>query len=427
MKVWTSPVFYFGILLVVAVAALLAAPFVVDWNSYRADLEAYGKKLTGRAVKIEGPVEVSLFPWPELAAGRVSIANPPGLDAAQFAAADRIVVRMTLAGLLQGNIDVESIDIENPEIALERLPTGEGNWLFSPAADLRQSGLLSRVSLDKITLKGGTVSFADRRRGETLRLDDVNATLASPGLEGPWRVRALALHDDRAYDLSFNSGSWTPGEPLRFGVTLAAADGSGLVFSFDGAQGPEGVTGDMRIEPAVTGDGKTDAEGTLKPLALTAKVKASFDAIALDAIEVAPRDPKDGGVIVSGAAQLTLGAYIDARIDLKASMLDLDDLAGAEARHLLRDAGGLGLAEALLKRLPDKLSLKGSAEITALKMGGETLDNVELAIDAARDSLRIGRFSTGLPGRSEMLFKGIYFPASGGPNWRATWRWNRTI
>ena len=48
MKVWKSPVFYFGMLLVVAVVGLLLAPFVVDWNGYRADLEAYGKKLTGR-------------------------------------------------------------------------------------------------------------------------------------------------------------------------------------------------------------------------------------------------------------------------------------------------------------------------------------------------------------------------------------------
>ncbi len=47
MKVWKSPVFYFGILLVLAIGGLLAAPYVVNWNSYRADLESYGRTLAG--------------------------------------------------------------------------------------------------------------------------------------------------------------------------------------------------------------------------------------------------------------------------------------------------------------------------------------------------------------------------------------------
>ena len=40
MKVWKSPVFYFGIVLVLVVLSAMLAPFVVDWGSYRAELEA---------------------------------------------------------------------------------------------------------------------------------------------------------------------------------------------------------------------------------------------------------------------------------------------------------------------------------------------------------------------------------------------------
>ena len=53
MKVWKSPIFYFGLLLLIAVTGAMAAPFVIDWNSYRADLEIYGRKLTGRTVNID--------------------------------------------------------------------------------------------------------------------------------------------------------------------------------------------------------------------------------------------------------------------------------------------------------------------------------------------------------------------------------------
>ena len=125
MKVWKSPVLYLGILLVIAVASLLLAPIVIDWNSYRADLEASGKKLTGRDVIVEGPVSARLFPWPRLTVENVRVASPDGMDAKEFASAARLTVHMTLQGLLQGGIDVESIDIQEPEVNFERLESGE--------------------------------------------------------------------------------------------------------------------------------------------------------------------------------------------------------------------------------------------------------------------------------------------------------------
>ena len=136
MKVWKSPVFYFGILLVIAITGLLSAPFVVDWNAYRADLEHYGKTLTGRAVKIDGPVTVRLFPWPRLTAEKVSIANPPGLDQKVFATADRIVVRITLAGLIGGSFNVESVDVE-AQTSFDSYPGGKRNHDLVVTGDVR--------------------------------------------------------------------------------------------------------------------------------------------------------------------------------------------------------------------------------------------------------------------------------------------------
>ena len=95
-------------------------------------------------------------------------------------------------------------------------------------------------------------------------------------------------------------------------------------------------------------------------------------------------------------------------------MLDLDELAGAKSRTLLREAGSLALAESLLNLLPADMSLAGTMSVTALKTGGETLDNAKLTLEADRNALRVKEFSTGLPGRSRMLFKGIYFPGAQG-------------
>ena len=412
--VWSSPVLYFGILLVVAVLGLLAAPYVIDWNSYRADLEAYGRKLTGREVVIEGPVSARLFPWPRLTVDQVRVASPEGMGDRQFAAAARLTVRMTLQGLLQGGIDVESIDIEEPQLNFERLESGESNWILQPSADLVNSDVLSRVRLDKITLTGGTVNFHDRRRGDTVTLDDINADVASPGVAGPWRLRARALYQDKPVSVALNTAAWVKGQPFLFGVKFQAADNSGKVYSFDGSYKDGIAEGGVQVAPALSEDGKGDAEGQLRPLVFTARAKGNFDQLAFTDIQVARDDPADASAIATGTASLRFGRHIDATADLQASMLDLDELVGAKSRDVLREAGSLAMVDGLLALLPADMSLDGSIKVTALKSEGQTFDNVQLAIAAERDRLTVSRFSSGLPGRSEMLFKGSYFSAPGG-------------
>jgi hypothetical protein len=333
MNVWKSPVFYFGLLLVVVVIAALAAPFVIDWNSYRPGLETYGYKLTGRKVAINGPISVKLFPWPSLTAYDIHLANPPGLDAPEFARADRIDVRLQLAGLFSGTIQVDSIAVDHPVISFERQATGEGNWLLHPTADLANNDLLGRVSLDQITLSDAQVRFIDARRGEgEVALDLPLVTLASPAIAGPWRLWANGVKTkDQSFDLSLSTATWRAGDPLRFGVRIAPSMGLdaeaqaatanpfSYAMSFDGALGPDGLVGGLRLEPAVDSEGKADQEGQIRPLVVTSKVAADFDSASLDQIEIAPVDPKQGGTLMSGSASFKLGRELSASASLSAT------------------------------------------------------------------------------------------------------------
>ncbi len=414
MPVWKSPVLYIGVLLVLAVAGALLAPFVMDLNAYRAGLEDYGRKLTGRTVTIGGPISVRLFPWPRLAAEDVHLANPPGLGEGEFATAERIVVRMSLAGLFSGNIQVESIDIEKPAITLERRTEGQGNWSFTPAGDLAENKLLDRVKLDRVTLTNGVLRLIDRRRGGEAKLENLNASLAAPGIAGPWRMRASVSYRGRPLDIGINTGAWKAGEAFRFGFHIAPGDNSGLVYNFDGANDGEKIAGTMQIEPAADLEGKEDVEGRIRPLVFKAKVAADFDHVAFDAIEIAPREPGNGGTLVSGSARLTLGKTMSAEAELSASKIDLDQYAGAEARRLLREAGGLAVADSLLGLLPEAVSLKTAFKIAALETGGETLENVVLKLEAGREAIRVHELSASLPGRSRARFEGVFFPGSSG-------------
>ncbi len=414
MKVWKSPIFYFGLLLLIAVTGAMAAPFVIDWNAYRADLENYGRKLTGRTVNIDGAISVRLFPWPRLTADNVRLAGPPGREPADFASAQRITVRVTLAGLFNGQLHVESVDIEEPSITIERQETGEGNWTFTPAADLAKSELLAQVKLDRVNLRNGRLKLIDHRRGGEHQIEKFNAALSAPGITGPWRMRASASYRDRPLDISVNTGAWQTDAPFRFGLRISPRDGSGLVYGFDGANEGNKLKGVLRIEPAAALNDKADSEGKVRPLVFKSAITADFDTVALDKIEVAPRDPKDGGVMMTGSARLMLGVAVTASAELTASRVDLDELGGAAARKLLREGGGLALVDGLLAGLPERIDLNAALKVTSLKAGGQLLENVLLRIGADSNAIRVRELSASLPGRSRALFKGVFFPGKEG-------------
>ncbi|MDE2385730.1 MAG: AsmA family protein, partial [Alphaproteobacteria bacterium] len=94
MSIWKSPVLYLGLLLVLLVGGALAAPFIIDWNGYRGNLEAYGHRISGRDVAVGGPIAVRLFPWPRLEAEGVSISGPKGGDGTPLLAAQKVTVHL---------------------------------------------------------------------------------------------------------------------------------------------------------------------------------------------------------------------------------------------------------------------------------------------------------------------------------------------
>jgi uncharacterized protein involved in outer membrane biogenesis len=412
MKVWKSPVFYFGIVLVLAVFSAMLAPFVVDWGKYRAGLEAYGEKLTGRKVEIAGPIGVRLFPWPRLRAQDVRIANPPGSPDTWFATADQIVVRMNLGALFNAEIQVESINIDNPTIKLRRSLDGSANWNFVPAENIRNSRLLDQVKLDQITLSGGTVQVVDDRRSSPAELKKINATFSALNLAGPWRSSGSFEYDGTPLAFAANTGTWAHDEPLSFGLRVSSQENSGYSYFLDGKSMAGKFDGNLRLDPTQSPDGKSDTEGQFRPITFKSKITGSFEKIDLSEIEIRPADVADQGTILSGEASFVLDKEIKATADLSAPRVDFDALAGAGARRLLRDGGGLSLVNGLLAALPEAVDLRSSIKVAALKTGGEILDNVLLDVSANRGAMRIHELSASLPGRSRSRFEGVFFPGT---------------
>lgn len=416
MKLWKSPVLYFGIALVLAVAAAFVAPFVMDWGSYRVAIESYGSKVTGRQVTVAGDISGRLFPWPKLTLRDVKVANPPGASVPDFITVEEVDVRMTLAGLIGGEIRVETIDVIRPVIAFERLATEAGSWHLKSQAAASELRLLDRIRLDQITVTDGTVHLIDNRRAGRATITGVNATLAAQNIAGPWRLRGVAAYRERPIEIAVNTGAWTPDAPFKFGFRIGSGDGSGLVYQFDGANDGSHVTGSLRIQPAASVDGRSDAEGQLRPLVMTAQVTSDFDTVALDKIEISPREgDTESANLLTGSAEITLGTNVALKTDLRATRFDLDQIAGAKARSLVREGGGLALLENTLGLMPDNVDVDATLGVTSLVVGGEAIDNARLDFTANQDAIRINELSAGMPGQARGLFTGTFVVTDSGP------------
>ncbi len=410
MSIWKSPVFYFGLMLTLLVTAALAAPYVVPWNNYRGQLETYGRKLTGREVTIGGDIAVKLFPWPQLEGQNVAIGNPDGFSDSAFIKAEAVRVRLSLGGLFNGSIDVETVDVAKPEVNLQRNASGDVNWIFAPQEQVTGQGLLSRVKLDQIVVTRGLISFDDLRNGNSTVLTDLNTTLSAQSILGPWRMKGAAKCNDAAFDVNVVTSEKEVEQPLKFTVKLTPHDLSYPSGALDGAWDGSAFKGALRIDPQESKGEKQSAEGALKPLAIQAQVDVSEKRMSLLKIKIAPSDRKDSGTLIEGDAVVEFGTQSVAQLDLKSPRINLDTLVGSEAMRQWRDGGFLSVANQLLLNTPAKLVADYKLNVSVLTSGGQALNDVRLAGSLQKEALRVHEFVAELPGRSVGVFDGILFP-----------------
>ena len=408
MSVWKSPILYIGILLVLAVVGALAAPFVINWNNYRDNLEAWGRNVTGREVAINGPISVRLFPWPRLVVEDVSIANPKGFSEQALLNAKLIDVQLALAGLFSGEIQVEAIDLEQPALFVTRNADGQGNWNFQ----VGKSTMLEKVKLEQIKVNDGTVTVRDRVHGFETTVQHLNAVLSATAFEGPWRMRGTAQNNSIPVDLTFASSAWKRDEPFKFSFKVAPTDGALSAFVFDGTQSDDQLKGKVSIDPVVTDDGRQSLDKSFKPLQMKADIIASFNDVKLDKIHIVPADSKDNGTLIEGKADVSFDRGIKANVTLSSPRIDLDSLAGAQSLRVWRAGGVMAMLNRVIAEFPEKLDLTAAVDVASLSAAGETLENVKLKSSAQQGAVRIQNFTANLPGRSAMKFDGIAFPGA---------------
>ncbi len=410
MSIWKSPIFYFGIFLALAVSAALLAPFVVNWNVYRDNLESYGRNLTGRDVAINGEISARLFPWPRLVMNDVTVGNPSGFVGMPMVNADTLTMQLNLTGLMAGEIRVETITFEHPVVNLRRQDAGKFNWIFHPDQALQDSKLLDHVKLDQIIVQDGELYLQDETQAFEMGFTQLNIRMSANVVEGPWRVLGTARQGEIPLAISFTSQVFKPGQPFGFGVRLEPQDGTLPALIFDGDLRGETLQGKLLLEPVVTADGRESLEGAFKPLQLQSNLEASFNHIALNDIQIIPADKKDNGTLIQGSASAVFDKGVKATLKLDSPRLNLDALAGSQSLRVWRAGGVMALVNKVMRDFPEVLDLQASLKVASLSAAGETIENLNVDLAAEQNAIRVKELSANLPGRSRMKFSGVAFP-----------------
>jgi hypothetical protein len=159
----------FAALTVLAVALFATVGVSIDASRWRAAIAERASAALGRAVLLEGPLEIVLARESALRVGGIRILNPAGFSAPTFATLGEARARVDLLALLDGRLDVRSIEAADARVYLERAADGRANWTPQAPAQARTPGDRARlpvaIEIERTTIRSIGLEYHDARSG----------------------------------------------------------------------------------------------------------------------------------------------------------------------------------------------------------------------------------------------------------------------
>jgi AsmA protein len=234
-----------GIVVVLLLVAIIVVPMLVPLEQYKGEIQARAKEATGRDLRIDGEISLSLLPVIAVSVQDVGFSNAPGATTPEMATIDRLDVALQILPLLSGEIAVDRFILEKPVINLEVDASGKPNWQLDTAGAAAPSGggsagsdsgaTVSEIRLGEVRLVDGTLNYIDRQGGQEITLSDVNMELSLPSLSSPFAADGSAVWNGETVSLQIdaeNPRALMAGETTNLAMKV---DSTPVAFSFDGA------------------------------------------------------------------------------------------------------------------------------------------------------------------------------------------------
>jgi len=161
------------VVLAVLLAALVVLIVLFDWNWFKGPLERAVQTRTGRALHIDGNLDVDLGRVTRVTAERIRFANAAWSKEPVMGSADRVEVDVEIWPLLlRRETRIPAIRLTTPRLRLETGPDDVGNWRFGKDSDGEP------VRYGGIWIEKGRLQYINARRKTDI---DISVNSAKSG------------------------------------------------------------------------------------------------------------------------------------------------------------------------------------------------------------------------------------------------------
>jgi AsmA protein len=242
-------------LIVVLIAAVVAVPFLLPMDTYKQQIEARVERATGRALKIDGPLDISLLPRLAVTAEDVRFANVAGSPRPDMVRLKGLQAELKIWPLLRGSVEVDRFVLVEPEFQLEIDAAGRPNWALGatqagpaqqaeapqpPVPTTSQPGggmrlPITELKLGDIRIENGTLALADARSGTERRVEKINLDVDLPDLQSALAAKGSMVYQGKPVELAL--AVERPLALAQGGSSPVRVTGKGpdLALSFEGA------------------------------------------------------------------------------------------------------------------------------------------------------------------------------------------------
>jgi uncharacterized protein involved in outer membrane biogenesis len=159
-----------GAFMLVLIAVIIVAS-TYDFNRFKPRITELAKEYTGRELKINGNIKLGISLHPSLAMDDIAFQNASWGSRPEMVTVKRIEVRIALLPLIKGTINVENLNLFEPDYLIEIDRHGRTNMAFDvpekPRTNARENETEAKIAsyfgLRDITIKNGKLTFVDHR------------------------------------------------------------------------------------------------------------------------------------------------------------------------------------------------------------------------------------------------------------------------
>ena len=392
-------------------AALVAVPMAIDWNGYRGVFEEEASRLLGRDVRLGGGVNVRVLPVPYVRFEKLRIADTASTGGDPLFRAESVTMRLSIAPLLRGVLEAQSVELKKPSLRLVVDGEGRGNWASLSLKPGSLPFVPADVTLQSVGIEGGTMVFVSGTGKELAEFQGIDGELSADGFEGPFKFKGNAAWYGEQREIRFATSKPEADGSTKFRASVRVPANQNS-YSFDGRvldlKGRPHLDGELTAKLPIAGAapakvsvaGKAPGEVDSNVFELKAKVdgdlkggKLTDIALSLDRVG----DPQ----LITGEATAAWNEALRFDMVLTTRSLNLDAI-GAEGSSKDPLETARNSLNVILAALPAEAQTDARLKAERVTLAGESITGVSLAMNRRDAALEVKELRAILPGATKL-------------------------